>query len=269
VILQPNGGNVGIGTKTPAYALEVIAGSSYTSNFMRNPTDVPLSIYSDSIGGGFATRSSIRNLIYITPNTSTKFYGNSVAVVTINDNGNVSFGSGITASQQVDLSQNIRIRGLGAGTVYADSNGVLYTTSDEKTKSDIKYISESNLLSKIKSLKPASYVLKSDGQTKYGFIAGDVKSIIPEAVSTKQDGEYKQVLKTKGKMAEEDVYESVFFSSGTTTDTLDDRAIIAVLVQALKEEDAKVEAMQLQLNTMQKQIDELKLAKQNKTDVKV
>jgi hypothetical protein len=79
-----------------------------------------------------------------------------------------------------------------AGFVY-DNSGItvpnVTTTSDKTKKRDIKELSDSNLIYK---LRPVEYKWKDenmDQRTKYGFIAQEVLEIFPSMV-TKQDGVY-------------------------------------------------------------------------------
>ena len=107
-------------------------------------------------------------------------------------------------------------------------------------------------IDKIKALSPTCYHFSSssglDTQNEYcGFLAGEVKKVIPEAVKTKQDVKYEQKLTKKGKTTEEDEYETVEVPTGTTTDSLDDRAIIITLVNAVKEQQAQIEQLQAEV----------------------
>jgi len=274
VILQLDGGRVGIGRTPGGVTLDVIGSfrlqstvldmttkNAYYLDGHYNNSEESIAMFFTAasnpysylnVGGGSTVYNAATHIIFYTSPTSTTLQG--IERMRISPNGNLSVG-GTTGTALIDDYSDIRIRGLGAGTVYADSNGVLYTTSDAKVKSNIKYLSDDgSAISKTKALKPASYTLNSDGQTKIGFIAGDVKLIIPEAVATKQDGYYKNVITKKGKTSEEDEYESVFVPTGTTTDTFDDRAIIANLVQALKEEDAKNTALEARVAALEKKL---------------
>jgi hypothetical protein len=67
-------------------------------------------------------------------------------------------------------------------------NGVS-VSSDERIKTNIKVIDDNEALDKILSLETVSYNLIEDGEnapTKIGFIAQQVKKIIPDAVSEAQ-----------------------------------------------------------------------------------
>ena len=83
---------------------------------------------------------------------------------------------------------------LFSGSVYATrsfyaNGGSTYVGSDIRLKKDIAPITHG--LSDVMNLKPVSYVLKADteNRTRLGFIAQDVKPVLPEAVSLDNSSE--------------------------------------------------------------------------------
>ncbi|EDR25599.1 hypothetical protein EDI_172560 [Entamoeba dispar SAW760] len=81
------------------------------------------------------------------------------------------------------INQNIR-RLHVFGEIFAE-NGFLQR-SDQRYKKDIKKIS--NALEKIMLLTGRSYKYLNDKQKRFGFIAQELKEIIPEAVKEDEDG---------------------------------------------------------------------------------
>ena len=105
------------------------------------------------------------------------------------------------------------LNGLASCTLQVNGAGAVGCVSDASAKRDIK--SWSSGLSTVNRLRPVSYRwAEGDDKNRHiGFIAQDVESVIPEAVS----------LQEWGKMH-----------------TLDDRAILAALVNAVNELSKKV-----------------------------
>lgn len=103
---------------------------------------------------------------------------------------------------KINLKQrNVRLSGNGGYIVfYGDSNyediyvKSVYTNSDARFKNNIKPLTGN--LSLTRQLKPMSYSWKSpsaintskSSQQELGFLAQDLESIIPEAVTTDSDG---------------------------------------------------------------------------------
>ena len=287
VILQPDGGKVGIGTLSPAFTLDVSGGNGVRIQYGEYNTTL-----STSSSGYFYIKPANFRTYYDAPNGNNGYYvtdytqgngnytyvdGNKIVLYNKNVqttrisakdfssffNGlNTSFG-GTTATAQIDNYGQQRIRSLGAGTVYADSNGVLYTVSDTKTKTNIKEYNP-DAISKIKQMPSAkTYNWAADTglsttDTNLGFIAQELKAVLPEAVSEKKDGYYTQILKKKGKTSEEDEYESIFVPTGTTTETVSDRAIIALLVDGMKEQQAQIEQLRAEVARLEgKKVDKV------------
>lgn len=113
--------------------------------------------------------------------------------------GNVGIGL-INATEQLDVANNARFRNIGssasAGALHYDANGVLTTnTSDVRMKDQI--ISIDSALDKVKQLRGVYYKWKEDlergvtGNTRVGFIAQEVKEVIPELAFTNERTEDK------------------------------------------------------------------------------
>lgn len=100
-----------------------------------------------------------------------------------------------TPTENLDIAQNVRIRNIGsnasAGALHYDVNGVLTTsTSDIRMKSEITTINSA--LDKVLNLRGVTFKWNSDiengltGNTRVGFIAQEVKSIVPELTFTNE-----------------------------------------------------------------------------------
>lgn len=103
-------------------------------------------------------------------------------------------------TQRIDVNGNGRFRNIGsnasAGALHYDANGVLTTnTSDVRMKDQI--ITIESALDKVKQLRGVYYKWKEDlergvtGNTRVGFIAQEVKDIVPELAFTNERTEDK------------------------------------------------------------------------------
>ncbi len=72
------------------------------------------------------------------------------------------------------------------GSILCDGGVVVYP-SDKRIKFNIKQVDYKNELRLIKNLNPISYVRKISKKQEKGFLAQEVKKILPEAVSVDKD----------------------------------------------------------------------------------
>jgi len=158
--------------------------------------------------------------------TTANIYGSRLNVKSNNDNVAAEFyrqgtttGSGI-----VVFSSNSG--GTETLKSYIDvSTGALTLISDERVKENIANINYG--LNQINALRPVSFEWKQgDGATNLGFIAQEVETIIPEAVTTLDKSMSKTIPNQK---------------------MLNKDSIIPVLVKAIQELNAKVTALEAQL----------------------
>ncbi len=106
----------------------------------------------------------------------------------VESNGNVGIGVD-DATQDLDVLNNARFRGVGSGT-YASalnltSTGILTTaTSDRRLKENIRPLERS--LEKVLALRGVRFHWKQDSPKtdRIGFIAQDVEPVLPELVFT-------------------------------------------------------------------------------------
>ncbi len=125
--------------------------------------------------------------------------------MTINHDGRVGIGVSAPA-QQLDVTGNVRVGGFG-GTVgcVEDRDATLIAgvcASDARFKRDIT--SFEPMLGKVASLRPVHYFWRADefparafgARQSYGLVAQEVEDVLPELVSTDDDG-YKAVNYSK------------------------------------------------------------------------
>ena len=248
-------GNVGIGTSSPTSHLHITAA---------NPT-----VYLETTGGGATDASFIQKYnndfyIYNKEATGNLYLGtNNSTKVTVDSSGNV--GIGVSPSYRLDVAQTSRIafdlanaytlighyNAAGSayatsyqnalvhywqcsgtsrmylasnGDLHADGNVIAYSTtiSDERLKDDVATIDSA--LDKVSNLRGVTYTWNAgsrEGKRDLGVIAQEVEAVIPEIVH-----EHEMPL-----------------LDGETYKTVDYEKLCAVLIEAVKELKAEVDAL--------------------------
>ena len=226
LLLQPNGGNVGINTVSPEAALDIVTTTtSLVARFNSNQANASFRIINSSTNGGRTYSLGSGD------NTSLGGYGLFVydetagaARLLVNNVGNVGIGT-TSPTQSLHVVGNARITAMnGIGDIGADANGVLQAaTSDMNLKNTIE--NSPFGLNEILLLNPVTFLYndtdrKIDSDVKeVGFIAQDVFDIIPNAVT----------------------------STGTGDLQLDYRAITATLTKAIQEQNLLIKALEQRL----------------------
>jgi hypothetical protein len=162
--------------------------------------------------------------------------------------------AGITGLGMLAISSNGRSSNYG---IYADAFGGghqnwagyfvgnVFTTgsylpSDEKLKRNIR--TEESALQKIMQLRPVSYEYKTEEfkamrlpeNTQHGFVAQEVQKIFPEAVR-----EVHQPIFEKGALTRTEEFTAVNYQS-----------LIPILFKAIQEQQAQIETLQKELNEL-------------------
>jgi hypothetical protein len=106
---------------------------------------------------------------------------------------------------------------------YVDGTGV-HSYSDVRLKHNI--VSMSNMLEKVLQMQGVTFNLNANNQASFGFIAQDLEKVFPLAVNTGSDG-----------------YKSVNYA-----------AMTSVLVEAIKELNAKVEKLETENTNLKSQV---------------
>jgi hypothetical protein len=209
-----SGGNLLIGTTTDAgYGLDVIGAGRFSASLRSTGGDVR------SIGTGSNTAGS--GAYYLLGDTTgTNFFINQLNA----SNGldwyyyNGSYSASLFKLASTGAATFSNLAGAGSRAVNADASGTLSAASDSRLKQEVlDYKVEG--LAEILKMQPRAYKWLSDienrgenAATEIGFFANEVASIIPSAAPMGNDGYYG------------------FY----------DRAVIAALVNSVKELNARI-----------------------------
>lgn len=195
-ILQPDGGNVGIGTTTfePGYILKVqppgAGGIQIDSTGIGNSGYSSLYLTSADGGSGQIWKYS----------GTASGYGGAASLNIYNSGGNIAFHSNVVQNAMVLTNGgNVGIGTTSPGSYNLYVNGSTYSTggwggSDIRWKKNIQPIE--NALSLVGGLQGVKYEWRTeefndknfDAGRQVGLIAQDVEKVIPEIVKTDSDG---------------------------------------------------------------------------------
>jgi len=186
------------------------------------------------------------------------FNTNSTERGRIDENGIIMFGS--TSS---DLGERLHVAHTGGGAVcvmrtvnsggtvqigFKNANGFVgeivtsgsgtsyATSSDYRLKENVNYTFDAT--SRLKQLKPARFNFKADADTTLdGFLAHEVSSIVPEAVTGEKDATKLQ-----------NVYDEDNNKTGTETvpdyQGIDQSKLVPLLVKTIQELEARITALE-------------------------
>jgi len=147
ISLNPNGGNVGIGTTNPSYTLHV-----------NSPNHAAAYFYSTGNGNQILLQSSVGKT------NSSGYWGMG---------HNSDDGAFYIIYQNSYRGAYLTYNGTGSFTGY----------SDRRLKEKIIDISGADMLSKLRLVKPVYFNFKNENDTHMGVIAQDIQSIFPDIVS--------------------------------------------------------------------------------------
>lgn len=179
LLLNPRGGNVGIGTTAPGYKLSVVSTG--------NGSDIGIDQGSNQYGGIDLNSSSVRKGFVQTDITNsvmdiggdsgiaTAFFSSGTEKMRITSAGNV--GIGTTAP-----GYKLQVGASGDGTSIGAN--AYYYISDARMKKDIETLDPQTSLDNIMKLRGVSFDWKSTGAPSIGVIAQEVEKVYPELVNT-------------------------------------------------------------------------------------
>lgn len=233
-----NSGNVGIGTTSPATALQVNGQASFSDGSAAAPSitntgDTNTGIYfpaADSIGfsvvgtevGRF---NDVGDLLIGTTSTYSASYRVSIAQTAAT--GGIVFRTPAATGAPLAFQNSV---GTEVGFVSTTNVGTTYNvTSDYRLKENVQPMQDA--LSRIAQLNPVTYNWKSDGSDGQGFIAHELQAVIPDCVTGEKDA-----LDAEGKPK----YQGI-----------DTSFLVATLVKAVQEQQTLITALEARLTALE------------------
>ena len=184
--LNPNGGNVGIGTTNPSRNLTVQGdGRFYTGGgqaFVEFENGSAKKAYVGvSADGGLTTGITTGDTVLRAQgSTNLHLSTDSASKLTLTSGGNV--GVGITTP-----GYKLDVQGGGV-----NASGGYTQTSDIRLKTNIEYLDSKNMLEKISTLHGINYNWKDQekngSELQIGLVAQDVEKVFPQAVKKNSEG---------------------------------------------------------------------------------
>jgi hypothetical protein len=226
-------GRVGIGTSSPGAGLH-LKGVNFPESFLfiesNTGNDAGIRLYEGS---------TVKWHIFNNPALDGLFIyntGGTTAIFAKQSNAFIGIGTS-SPTQNLDVNGNARFRSIGsgayAGVVNRTSDGTLTTaTSDVRFKENISTLV--NSLDRVMQLRGVSFTWKSNPEygTRIGFVAQEFEQVVPELSF---------INPTDGFMG------------------INYAEMTAVLVEAMKEQQAIINEQNKRINNQQNEIDELKL----------
>ncbi|MCF8256518.1 MAG: tail fiber domain-containing protein [Flavobacteriales bacterium] len=225
---------MGIFTNTPAYRLHV------NSNFAGDY----LAAYENTNATGSALLGSVSGTFNALGGATSNATGIGVYGVHLATTGQGLASWGISnSSDAIGVLGQVPTTGtwLGYGGYFTGGLGYedgLYNLSDQRAKKNI--VPLSNALTKLIQLNGYTYQYASGSNTRtyLGFIAQEVKQVFPEAVAEK-------VRRVRD--SEAGVSASGIPNDNSTYNVVDYVSLIPVLVEAIKEQEIRIKALEAQL----------------------
>ena len=257
-IYKDASGNVGIGTTSPAYRVDVVNNSTGTqlniASSSSNGTSLQLVSTSTNgrtyrIGSNFSTgtgelafydstagaeRMRIDSSGNLLVGTTTFNPASGVAGLSIGSTASLSaggwgiiYGSTSTANSYAAYFKNPN----GAvGSIITNGSSTAYnTSSDYRLKENIAPMQ--NALSVVQQLKPVTYNWKADGSDGQGFIAHELQEVVPDCVTGEKDA-----VDAEGNP----VYQGI-----------DTSFLVATLTKAIQEQQAQIEELKAKVNALE------------------
>ena len=172
----------------------------------------------------------------------------SVPVMSASFPGNARwlFNTNDTAGQSGGRHHTYFSNGGEVGTVTTTTSATTYaTSSDYRLKENVNY--SWNATTRLKQLKPARFNFKvnADSEIVDGFLAHEVSSIVPEAVTGTKDGMRPEVLYVEGdELPDGKSVGDVKEASAPDYQGIDQSKLVPLLVKTIQELEARITALE-------------------------
>ena len=245
-------GNVGIGTSSPSYKLQVNGGTG-----TRISADTTSGVYYNRLVAsqnfaysgieyaslfnfvdGATERMRIDSSGSLLVNTTSSWAGakfeTQSSIWGVSGYSTAASGFGAFVARVDNVATNLMMfyytGATNVGSITTNGTLTVYgTTSDYRLKTNIEPMQ--NALSKIKQLNPVTYKWKSNNTDEQGFIAHELQAVFPSAVTGSKDA-----VDEDGKP----VYQNI-----------DPSKIVATLTKAIQEQQAMIETLTTRLNAIE------------------
>ncbi len=194
LLLNPNGGNVGIGVTAPNNPLEIdssLSGGNGINIFNSNTSGAAqISFHSINTGDGPAGGATLSYSNVAGP------YANALVIMNTYS-APIILGTNNTNRFAIDNNGDVGVANLAAATsqtlcyntiVNPGYNTIGTCSSDERVKTNITPLSDNTGLSVINALNPVSFnwnpEFSNDQSEQYGFLAQQIEKVLPSLVST-------------------------------------------------------------------------------------
>ena len=281
-------GKLGIGTSSidSNASVQIENGESYL--VMKDAQQMGIKLYGDDTNVIYSydkTADSLKGgITWSHSDATTIFYtGNFNERMRINQNGNIQIGT-TTESARLHIASSTTA-GTDPLVVFSDASGtdcgsidinatantVAYTTSsDYRLKENVSY--DFDATTRLKQLRPARFNFIADANTTVdGFLAHEVSSVVPEAISGEKDAtetKEKVVVNANGNVIAENI-EQVDWEAGKIVDEngntqyptdstweatkvvpvyqgIDQSKLVPLLVKTIQELEARITALETQ-----------------------
>ncbi len=266
-------GEVGIGTTSPSSRLHVNNSGSYRSAYLYNSysgTTTKYGLYnyvsSAGTGGRYGMYNSVSsnaassfhygnmnyNWVYATGtgyglyNYMYNYAGNGTRYGLYNYMGCSSTGDGtgnryaLYSSVSIACDGGTRYAGYFNGDVYV--SGTITSTSDAAKKTNVQELN--GAVGILSQLEPKTYNYKQDAdlalpdEKQYGFLAQDIEQVLPELVKTVE------TMSEPGELEEGQEFTPEVTGEIKTVNYI---ALIPILVEAIQEQQAEIDALKAEL----------------------
>ncbi len=264
-------GNVGIGTTSPGNKLDIESSTQYQGLEISNGSNIIaelLGFGSGNDAAGLKLRNSGSATVEIQASGNSYFNGGHVTIgrtaapSATNDSGLVLFGNGAIYSARDGTStqshilfiNNTAATAATVGTIKTSSSSTSFnTSSDYRLKENVTYTFDAT--TRLKQLKPARFNFKIDTDTTVdGFLAHEVSSIVPEAITGAKDAtkDVGTIKDADGKVLNENVIEAEKEDGQTWEKTatlpdyqgIDQSKLVPLLVKTIQELEARITALE-------------------------